>query len=254
MSPFLSVTVEHGVVTAAFARADRGNAYDAAMLRSLFEALARAADDAAVRAFVLRGEGRHFCCGADIGANGDAKAGEEGGPAVPDVCWRLDTLPKPTIAVVQGACIGGGLALAACCDLVIAEQAAFFAMPEIRLGFAPGPLIPFVLRAIGYRQARRLLLTGERFSAEEAARIGLVHVLCDAGKGDEALRAALSEVMQAAPKAAAATKAMTRRLAGVAITPKLLDDLEDAFRAAAGSDEAREGLAAFSEKRPPRWS
>ena len=247
MSAFLSATVAHGIATVTFTRPDKGNAYEAGMLRGLGDALARAADDASIRSVVLRGEGRHFCAGADIGA------AEEGGPAIPEICWRLDTLPKPTLAVVQGACIGGGMALTACCDLVIAERGAFFAMPEVRLGFAAGPLIPFVLNAIGYRQARRLLVTGERFSAEDAWRIGLAHVLCETGKADEALRTALGEVLQAAPGAAAATKAMARRLAGVPVTPELLDDLQGAFRVAINSTEAQEGRAAFREKRPPWW-
>jgi len=250
---FVSASVADGIATVAFTRPDKRNAYDAAMLAGLCEALTRAAGDAAIRAFVLRGAGRHFCAGADVGAGAETPVSEGGGPTIAETCWRLDTLPKPTVAVVQGACIGGGMALAACCDTVIAERGAFFAMPEVRLGFAAGPLIPFVLRAVGTRQARRLLVTGERFSAEEALRMGLAHVLCDNGEGDAALRTALDELLQAAPGAAAATKSMTRRLDGEPVTPELLDELQSAFRVTIGSDEAREGRAAFREKRPPRW-
>ena len=247
MSAFLSATVVNGVATVTFTRPDKGNAYEAGMLRGLCDAAARAAEDASVRAVVLRGEGRHFCTGADIAA------GEGSGPTIVDVCSQLDTLAKPTIAVVQGACIGGGMALAACCDIVIAERDAFFAMPEVRLGFSAGPLIPFVLNAIGYRQARRLLVTGERFSAEDAWRIGLAHVLCETGKADAALRAALTELLQAAPGAAAITKALTRRSAGESVTPALRDELQREFRIVVASDEAQEGRAAFREKRAPRW-
>ena len=113
--------------------------------------------------------------------------GEAGYPQRPigDVCALIDATPKPTVAVIQGACIGGALALASCCDVMIASHGAFFSVPEVRLGFAPGPLVEVFTRAIGPRALRRYLLSGERFYAEEALRLGLVHQLCDAAKIDK---------------------------------------------------------------------
>jgi methylglutaconyl-CoA hydratase len=220
------------------------------MLRELSDCLARATDEPAVRIVVLRGEGRHFCAGAEI----DADAGAQEGPGIADVCRQLDTLPKPTLALVHGACLGGGLALAACCDVVLAERGAFFAMPEVRLGFAPGPLMPFFINAVGLRQARRLLVSGERFDAEEALRIGLAHRLCETGQAEQAVAQCVAELLQAAPHAAAEVKATLRRLAGKEITPELLAELQSAFRTSADSLDAQEGRTAFRERRAPRWN
>ena len=244
------MTAERGIATVSFTRPEKSNAYDRAMLRTLADGLARAAEDPSIRMVVLRGEGRHFSTGAELGPDD----GDEHGPTIPEVCWQLDTMSKPTLALVQGACLGGAFALIACCDLAIAERGAFFALPEVRLGFAPGPLIPFILNAIGYRHARRLIVSGERFDAEEALRIGLVHVLAESGKGEEALSVASFEILQAAPTAASEAKALTRRLAREPITTALLDELQIAFRSAAGSAEAEEGRNAFYERRPARWA
>jgi methylglutaconyl-CoA hydratase len=246
----LSMTIDRGVATLRFARPDKGNAYNKAMLRGLADGLTQAAEDPAIRILVLRGEGRHFCAGAEIGA--DAGSGDD--PGIADICRRLDCLAKPTVALVQGACLGGGLALAACCDVVIAERSAFFAMPEVRLGFAPGPLMPFFLSAIGSRHARRLLVSGERFAAEEALRIGLVHRLCEPGESERSLEQQIAELLQAAPLATAEVKATLRRLSADNVTDALMGDLQAAFRVSASSPEAQEGRAAFRDKRTPRWT
>jgi methylglutaconyl-CoA hydratase len=249
-SALLSLKLAGGVATLWLTRPDKSNAYNATMLRDLADCLTRVADDPAVRVVVLRGEGRHFCAGAEIGAD----SGSEDGPGVAEVCRRLDVLPKPTLALVHGACLGGGLALAACCDVVLAERGAFFAMPEVRLGFAPGPLMPFVVNAVGLRHARRLLVSGERFDAEEALRIGLAHRLCETGQAEQAVAQCVAELLQAAPQATAEVKATLRRAAGQDITPELLAELQADFNARANSAEAQEGRAAFREKRPPRWT
>jgi methylglutaconyl-CoA hydratase len=250
MTQFLSMHIERAVATIRFERPDKGNAYDRAMLSALAGALARAGEDAAVRVIVLRGEGRHFCAGAEIGAD----VSTAGGPGIADVCGELDALAKPTLAFVHGACLGGGLALAACCDVVIAEHRAFFAMPEVRLGFAPAPLMPFFIAAVGPRHARRLLISGERFDAVEAQRIGLVHHLTDAAEAEPALTRRVTELMQAAPHAAARVKMTLRRLSDQTITPDLMAELQQAFRETSDSAEAQEGRAAFRAKRPPGWT
>ena len=139
--------------------------------------------DAAVRVIVLRGAGKHFSAGAAIGEGGRPRR------LTAEICAMIDAIPKPTVAVAQGACIGGALAIASSCDVVIASRDAFFAIPEVRLGFAPGPLLGAFARGIGFRALRRYLLSGERFSAEEGHRLGLVHRLCDAGAGRRRRRA-----------------------------------------------------------------
>ena len=162
-------------------------------------------------------------------------------------------MPKPVIALVQGACIGGAVALISCCDMVIATQTAFFALPEVRLGFAPGPLIPFFLRSMSARSLRRYLLTGERFTAADALRIGLVHELCEADAGDAALAKLVDEVMLAGPNAAVHAKELLYELAGKPITKELLADLQFEFNQRFEAPEAVEGRASFREKRNPKW-
>ncbi len=236
-----------GVATLTFNRPDRANSYDAAMLDALadgFEAFGR---DAAVRVIVLRGAGRHFSAGNAIGEGGRPRR------AIGEVCAMIDAAPKPTVAAVHGACIGGALAIASSCDVVVASRDAFFAIPEVRLGFAPGPLLASFARGIGYRALRRYLLSGERFAAEEGHRLGLVHRLCEAAELDDAVDELIDALLLGAPDAAARAKQLLRRHAPPALSLDELRDLQRAHEATADSDEAVEGRAAFKEKRKPRW-
>jgi len=196
---------------------------------------------------VLRGAGKHFSAGAAIG--------EGARPRRPmfEVCGLIDALPKPTVAVVQGACIGGALALASCCDVMVACRDASFSIPEVRLGFAPGPLIGFFARAMGYRALRRYLLSGERFSADEAHRLGVVHQLCDAAVIDDAADRLIDDILLGAPGAAARSKQLLRQQTPPGLSADELRELQAAFDAMASSGEAAEGRAAFKEKRKPNW-
>jgi methylglutaconyl-CoA hydratase len=251
MTTLLSEVDARGVATLTLNRPDRGNAYDAPLLAALAGEIARLGADPAVRMIVLRGSGKHFCAGADIGAH-DAQPADSR-VTLPGVCYDLDVAPKPTLALVQGACMGGGLAFAACCDVVIATGAAMFALPEVRLGFAPGPLVPFLLRAVSPRSLRRYLVSGERFGAEEALRIGLVHELADIAAADAALGRLTDELLRAGPSAAASAKQALRRL-GNAADKALIAELQAEFQASFSSAEAQEGRAAFREKRKPGWA
>jgi len=252
-SPTLTLTVDGAIATVTFRRPQKSNAYNAAMLRALDESIRRAGEDTAIRALVLRGEGRHFCAGADLGPAEEVPS-DKPAPGVAEVCLALSALAKPTIAVVQGACVGGGMAFVTCCDIVIAAQDAFFSLPEVRIGFSPTPLIPFVVQAVGERHARRLLMSGARISADEALRIGLVNEVCGSNDLDRALTGTLTELLQSAPGAVATVKAQVARLRRQTPTPDLLAELQRGFDAARDSAEAKEGRAAFREKRPPNWA
>lgn len=249
-APLLETVDRNGVATLTLNRPDKGNAYDQTLLEVLDAALTRLAGDTAARVLVLRGNGRHFCAGADIGGQ------TAGTPRVtlPGFCRALDDFPKPTIALIHGGCIGGGLAFAACCDVAIASREAFFSLPEVRLGFAPMPLTPFLVRAVPPRALRRYLVSGERFSAEEALRIGLLHEIAEPTALEGALAKAVGNLLEAGPTAAAAAKRVLREQSGGAVTEALLEELQAEFRKGAGSDEAREGRAAFREKRKPSWA
>jgi methylglutaconyl-CoA hydratase len=238
---------DRGVATVVFNRPERANSYDAPMLDALANAFERLGGDPAVRLIVLRGAGKHFSAGAAIGEGGRSRLG------MGEVCTLIDGVPKPTIAVVQGACVGGALAIASCCDIVVASREAFFSIPEVRLGFAPVPLIGFFARSMGYRALRRYLFSGERFSAEDAFRIGLVHRLCEAGALDRELDDLVDQCLHGAPGAVARAKQVLLRQAPAALSPGELRELQASFDAISASEEATEGRAAFKGKRKPRW-
>ena len=175
-----------GIATITLDRPDRGNAFNQRMLDELGGQFSAWAGDSRVRVVVLRARGKHFCVGADVAAMAAKPAGDaaEAAFTLNDTLVAIDTIPKPTIAVVEGGCVGGGLAFAACCDVVLATESAFFSVPEVRLGMVPG-LAPLFARALGPRALRRYALSGERFSAAEALRLGFVHDICEAAKLDE---------------------------------------------------------------------
>jgi methylglutaconyl-CoA hydratase len=244
-----------GVATLTLDRPDKGNAYDGRMLEGLADGIARISAEAAMRVLVLRGSGRHFGVGGDILGDPQALVGRaDGGLVMPTVCLALDACPKPTIALVHGACMGGTLALAACCDVLLAADDASFAVPELRLGFPVAPYLPFFERALGARALRRLLITGERIGADEALRLGVAHRVCPAAQTEEALAALVDEVLQSAPAATAETKQDLRELSGRAPTAELIESLRDKFRRGFLAPEGVEGRAAFGDRRPPPWA
>ena len=237
------------MATITFNRPDRANSYDCAMLDALCDAFENYGADPKVRVIVLRGAGKHFSAGAGIGE----------GPSKPrlsmgEVCTLMDNAPKPTLAVVQGACIGGALAMVSCCDMIIAGREATFSIPEVRLGFSPGPLLGTFVRAMGYRSVRRYLLSGERFSAEEGLRIGLVGKLCETEQLDPACEEWIDQCLLGAPGAIAQAKRMLRASAAPPpLSAEEIQQLQAAFDLSSTSEEAIEGRASFKEKRRPQW-
>lgn len=241
-----------GIATVTLNRPERGNALNQTMLDELAGQFEAWGSDAKVRVVVLRGAGRHFCAGADVGAP-QPEARERPGASLVELVLALDALPKPTVALVQGACIGGGLAITACCDAVLANEGAFFSIPEARLGFAATALLPVFVRAIGYRNFRRYGLSGERIGSAVALRIGLVHQLVTAATGDEVLAGLADAMLHSAPGSQRDFKAAAARY----VTPDLaslpLAELEAKFHQSRSSAEAVEGIASFREKRKPNW-
>jgi len=232
-------------------RPERGNAFDQVMLDELAQAFGTLAADEAVRILVLRGSGRHFCTGADLAARGatPAAAGATAHASLREVLTALDALPKPTMALVHGAAVGGGAAFAACCDVALATEDAFFSIPEIRVGMPPLGVAPFLVRAIGHRAFRRYGLSGERFEAAEALRLGLVHQTCAADALEEVSGRIADELLHSAPGAIATLK----RAAAQYASPTLATILETQTPHDSKSPEALEGIASFREKRKPSW-
>ncbi len=165
----------------------------------------------------------------------------------------LDQLPKPTIAKVNGAALGGGVGLICCCDIVIAAEHARFGTTEVKLGIMPSVIGPYVVRTIGAREARRIMLTGERFSAEEARHLGLVHRVTASNELDQAVEAAIDELLSSGPLAVQATKALIKDIVSLPISPELVDETAKRIAALRATPEAKEGLGAFLEKRSPNW-
>ena len=232
-------------------RPERGNAFDQAMLDELAQAFGALGADDAVRILVLRGSGRHFCTGADLAARGatPAAAGATAHASLREVLTALDALPKPTMALVHGAAVGGGAAFAACCDVALATEDAFFSIPEIRVGMPPLGVAPFLVRAIGHRAFRRYGLSGERFAAAEALRLGLVHQTCATDALEEVSGRIADELLHGAPGAIATLK----RAAAQYASPTLATILETQTPHDSKSPEALEGIASFREKRKPSW-
>jgi methylglutaconyl-CoA hydratase len=241
-------TSARAVTTVTLNRPDRGNALNQALLDELGTAFTAFAADPAVRVVVVRGAGRHFCAGADMGGPG----GGEARFTLAAVMETVDRCPKPTIAAIHGAAVGGGLALAACCDVIVATHEAFFAIPEVRLGMAPSPtLSALFMRAVGYRRFRRYGFSGERIGAQEAHVMGLAHELVPAADLEPRVAAIADAMLHGAPNALAELKARVAEYgtppASVLYAPAQRDAKH--HRTA----EAEEGVAAFREKRKPSW-
>jgi methylglutaconyl-CoA hydratase len=239
-----------GIATVVLNRPERGNAHDQAMLAELDLVFAELAADHGARLAVLRGNGKHFCAGADLADRTRAEAAPTG-PTLFDVLEAIDRLPKPTIAAVHGGAIGGGAAIAACCDVVVATDAAFFSIPEVRVGMAPVRLAPIFIRAMGHRSFRRYGLSGERIDAAEALRVGLVHRLCMPPTLDAAIAEIADALLHGAP---GAIRELKSACAGLATPPwPAPSATEQARREFGRTPEAVEGIASFREKRKPSW-
>jgi methylglutaconyl-CoA hydratase len=247
-----------GVARLTLDRPEVHNAFDDALIAQLFRALDDLAGDGRVRVLVLAANGTSFSAGADLNwMKAMAAYGEAENRAdalkLAALMGRLDTFPRPTVALVQGSAFGGGVGLVACCDIAIAASGAAFALTEVRLGLAPAIISPYVVRAIGVRAARRYVQTGERLGAEEARRLGLVHEVVPAEGLAEAGEDMVSLLLKGGPAALGECKALLAAVAGRTLD----DDLQLAtahwIARLRASPEGREGIAAFLERRKPSW-
>ena len=258
MSDFFLADRSDGVVRLTLNRPDVHNAFDDRLIAELTQALESLGEDDGVRAVVLTGAGKSFSAGADLNwmrrmAGYSDEENLADARALARLMQTLNELPKPTVARVNGAALGGGTGLVACCDIAIASDKASFGTTEARLGIIPAVIGPYVIAAIGPRQAKRLMLTGERIPASEAARIGLVHEVAPAERLDAAINAVLDDLLRCGPKAIAAAKRLVRDLTGRPITAEIVDDMAQRIAQLRATAEARDGIVAFLEKRRPAW-
>jgi len=234
------------------------NAFDADLIAGLTDALDALATDPSVRVVVLEGDGPSFSAGADLNwMRGMAAASEEANRddalALARLMRTLDELPKPTIARVHGAAFGGGVGLVACCDIAIGVPEVKFGLTESKLGLLPAVISPYVIEAIGARQARRWFATAEMFDAAEALRIGLLHEVVNPTTLDTAVQRQIDFLLKAGPVAAASAKQLVRRVANETSRDCLDDDNAALIARLRVSPEGQEGLAAFLDKRKPAW-
>ena len=240
-------------------RPELHNAFDADLIAALTQALERLAGDDGVRVVVLEGAGASFSAGADLNwMRGMAAASEQENRddalALAHLMRTLDELPKPTIARVHGAAFGGGVGLVACCDIAIAAEQAKFGLTESRLGLLPAVISPYVIAAIGSRQARRYFATAEIFDAAQAQRIGLLHEVVVADALDAAVERQIALLLKAGPIASAQAKALVRSVAARSGRDAIDAANADLIAKLRVSAEGQEGLAAFLDKRPPAWA
>jgi methylglutaconyl-CoA hydratase len=238
-------------------RPDLRNAFDEEVIAGITAAATVAANDPSLRAVVLSGAGRVFCAGADLAwmTKAIAFTQRENMSDAEDLAMmleRIDTLPVPVVGRIQGAAMGGGVGLAAVCDIVIAADDAVFGLTEVKLGILPAVIAPYVIRKIGISAARELFLTGARFSAERARELGLVHEVVPAGELDEAVERRIAEIRSSAPRAIAIAKALIRDLAAANPT-EVIGLTTSTIAAQRVSPEGQEGMHAFLEKRKPSW-
>jgi methylglutaconyl-CoA hydratase len=244
-----------GVATLSLNRPDVSNAIHQDMIDALGVQFDRLGRDDSVRAIVVRGNGKHFSGGADVRWHGNRPApGPDAPPplSVFELCDRIRATPQPTIALVHGGCIGSALGIASCCDILIAAKNSFFSIPEVRIGFSPGvDSSRMFSRAIGVRNFRRYAMTGQRFSAEDALRMGLAHQLCESADLDKALADQIEEILLAAPLAQRKAKLMADALNPP--LPAAVKEIEHLFANPLQTPESIEGHKSFLEKRKPNW-
>jgi len=240
-------------------RPDLHNAFDAELIGNLTAALEALAEDRTVRAVVLEGAGASFSAGADMNwmrgmTSATEEENREDALALARLMRSLDELPHPTIARVHGAAFGGGIGLIACCDIAIGVPEAKFGLTESRLGLLPAVISPYVIAAIGARQARRWFATAEHFDAAEAHRLGLLHLVVAAEDLDAAVSRQLDLLLRAGPFAAGFAKSLVRRVCASRDRDRLDSDNADLIARLRVSPEGQEGLAAFLDKRKPGWA
>ncbi len=261
MSNAITTAIDKGVATLTLNRPAVHNAFDETLIAELISALQALDEDDDVRVVVLTGAGKSFSAGADLGwmkrmAKASEKENRRDARQLAKLMRTLNFIAKPTIARVNGAAYGGGVGLIACCDIAIGSEEARFALTEVRLGLVPAVISPYVIDAIGARQARRLFLTAELFDAAQAERIGLLHRCVPAAELDAAVAEAVERLRANGPRAVVAAKRLVARISQPQPKERRAIDEENADLIASlrVSDEGQEGLAAFFDKRRPKWA
>lgn len=254
----IQTTLDNGIATLTLCRPDSHNAFDDRLIADLTAALQQFDADPDVRVVVLAAQGKSFSAGADLGwmqrmAQYDETQNVADARALAELMRTLNELSKPTVARVQGSAFGGGVGLIACCDIAVGVYDAQFALSEARLGLIPAVISPYVIAAIGARQARRYFLTGERFDAEHAQAMGLLHKIGYADELDAMVTEVVDALLECGPAAQTSCKQLIQRVAHGSDFGDLVEFTAQAIAKTRSSSEGRDGIQSFLQKRSPGW-
>ncbi|MGO1121122.1 enoyl-CoA hydratase/isomerase family protein [Rhodovibrionaceae bacterium A322] len=255
---FLEERDSRGVVRLTLNRPDVHNAFNARLIADLTAALVRLDADPAVRVVVLAGAGKSFSAGADLNwmrsmAGYSEAENQKDAEDLARLMDRLNHISKPTVALVQGAAFGGGVGLVACCDIVLASDKASFCLSEVKLGLIPAAISPYVIAAMGLSAARRYFLTAERFSAQEAHRLGMVHEVVAPDELEAAGASMIETLLVGGPRSQAESKDLIFAVSQRPLSEEVLLDTARRIARVRVSEEGQEGLSAFFEKRSADW-
>ncbi|WP_372625400.1 enoyl-CoA hydratase/isomerase family protein [Arsukibacterium sp.] len=256
---YTQVTIDQrGVANLVLNRPDVHNAFDDLMIAELIQVLDKLASNDQVKVLLLSANGKNFSAGADLNwmrsmAEKDYEQNLDDANELATLMHKLDKFPKPTIAMVQGAAFGGAVGLVACCDMAIATDTASFCLSEVKIGLIPAVISPYVMRALGERQSRRYFLTAERFSADTAKSLGLLHEIVSATELTQKADTLAEQLLQNSPAAMSAAKALIHNIYNRKISNNVVAHTTQAIAEIRVSDEGQEGLSAFLEKRRPNW-
>lgn len=255
---FITYKVENQIATITMNRPDVHNAFNEQVIHQMTEAFEAAGGDDTVRAVILRGNGKSFSAGGDLNwmrrlADYSFDQNVADAMGLGTLLRIINTLPKPTIALVQGNAFGGGVGLTACCDIAIAEEGTQFCLSEVKIGLIPSIIEPYVIAAIGVRQARRYSLTAERFDAAAAMRIGLIHEVVPQGQLDAAATKIIAALWEGSPAAQARGKKLILEITNSKIDDALIRFTAETIAEARASTEGKEGLSAFLNKTEASW-
>jgi len=249
---------QRGIARLTLNRPEVKNAFNEALIGEIADTMGRLSAEKSVRVVVMTGAGDAFCAGADLSmmqrvAAYSAAENKQDARRLAHMLHAIYACEKPVIALVNGHCMGGGVGLASAADIVIAAEEALFALSEARLGIIPAVISPFVVRAIGVRQARRYFLTGERFDAMTAKAIGLAHMVCMKAQLEGTLQGVVDNLLACGPNAQKEAKALIRLVSHRPVDETVMEETAGLIARVRASDEGKEGVAAFLEKRKPNW-
>lgn len=254
----IQVTIEHGAATVTLNRPEVRNAFNETVIGEMIQVFQELAQMDSARAIVLAANGPAFCAGADLNwmqkmAGYTKEENLADAESLTEMLFQIYSCPKPVIAKVQGDCYAGGMGLVAACDIAVAVNTANFCLSEVKLGLVPATIAPYVIKAMGANAARRYFITAEKFDAKEAYRIGFIHESVAAEELDSKVQQIVKAILPNGPNAVVTAKWLVEDVAGAQIEEELLAYTAECIAEIRSSDEGKEGVASFLEKRKPNW-